>query len=433
MIFSLRARLIAVSLLTIAAALGIAGFSIADILRASATATFTARLDVTLTSISAALSRDETTGALTLDASPGDPRFDRPLSGWYWQVTGDDGRVALASASLWNAALNETGPGPDGGDLVRVRSTFTPPGAGGAVTVVVAAPATALADEVVAQTRPALYAVSLLGLALALAAIVLVTVGLRPLGGLREAVAGVRAGKARKLPAIRIAEIAPLVDDLNALLAHSAASEERARRNAGDLAHGLKTPLAVIVNAARDEGRDPDGVIADAAARIERQLRHHLQRARIAGAAGVPGARCAVGPVLDDLVFMMHRVYAGRALDLAADAQDNLVFAGARQDLEEMAGNLLDNACKWAHKNVRVIVAIDGGQLRLTVQDDGPGMPPESRALALTRGGRLDESKPGHGFGLAIVAETAALYGGRLELDDAAPGLRATLILPAGN
>jgi signal transduction histidine kinase len=433
MIFSLRARLIAVSLLTIAAALGVAGFSIADILRSAATATFTARLDGTLTAISAALSRDETTGALTLDAPPADPRFDRPLSGWYWQVTGDDGRVALAAASLWNANLNEVGPGPDGGDLVRVRSTFTPPGAGGAVTVIVAAPATALADEVAAQTRPALYAVALLGLALALAAIVLVTVGLRPLGGLREAVASVRASKTKKLPAIRIAEIVPLVDDLNALLAHSAASEERARRNAGDLAHGLKTPLAVIVNAARDAGRDPDGVIANAAARIERQLRHHLQRARIAGAAGVPGARSAVGPVLDDLVFMMRRVYVERVLDIAVDARDNLIFAGARQDLEEMAGNLLDNACKWARKSVRVAAVSTGGELRLTVQDDGPGMPPESRALALTRGGRLDESKPGHGFGLAIVAETAALYGGRLDLDDAAPGLRATLILPAGN
>ncbi len=341
--------------------------------------------------------------------------------------------MALASVSLWNASLGETGPGPDGGELVRVSRAFTPPGAGGAVTVIVAAPAEALADEVAAQTRPALLAVALLGLALALAAIVLVSVGLRPLGGLREAVADIRAGKTRKLPAIRIAEIAPLVDDLNALLAHSAASEERARRNAGDLAHGLKTPLAVIVNAAQQDGRDPDGVIAGAADRIERQLRHHLQRARIAGAAGVPGARCAVGPVLDDLVFMMRRVYAERALDIAIDMADAPIFAGARQDLEEMAGNLLDNACKWARRQVRVAVATTGGELRLTVQDDGPGMPPESRALALTRGGRLDESKPGHGFGLAIVVETAALYGGRLELDDAAPGLRATLILPAGN
>jgi signal transduction histidine kinase len=429
MMRSLRARLFAAACVSTIAALAIAAIAIGGVLREAVTRGFMARLEGSLLAIAAGLERDETSGALSLETEPPDPRFGVPLSGWYWQVAETDGTVRFASPSLWNATLGEAA-GPRGEALLRERRQLSVPGGGGAVEITVAAPLAELEEEVSTARRPVLLSVALLGVALLLAAWVQLSFGLRPLMALRQDIAAIRAGRISALPAARFTEAAPLVEDLNALLAHDAAMVERARRNAGDLAHGLKTPLAAILNAAEEPGRDPDGVIAAAARRMEAQLRHHLQRARIAGAVGVPGACTPVAPVLEDLAFMLRRAHARPSLEitLTTDAPD---FAGARQDLEEMAGNLMDNACKWARGRVHVEARAAPGGLLVAVADDGPGMPAADRAAALMRGGRLDESQPGQGFGLAIVAETAALYGGRLELADAAPGLLAKLYLPA--
>jgi signal transduction histidine kinase len=428
MIRSLRARLLLLAAATILVALAAAWFAIARVVEGAVARGFEARLEASLGTLAATLDREEETGALRLSALPPDPRFEQALSGWYWQVADAEGTVRLGSASLWNDAIEERTAG--GGFVIRQRR-LTIPGGGEPVTLTLAAPEAALADELAAVRRPVLVVVLVLGLALTAASIVQLTIGLRPLAALRRDIAAIRAGRAARLPAPRFAEVAALTEDANALLAQNEAMVERGRRLAGDLAHGLKTPLAALRNLAAEPGRDPDGEIAGAVARMEALLQRHLQRARVAGGAGLPGLRCPVGPVLEDLLFLMRRAHAARELDLRAEAAAAPDFAGRREDLEEMAGNLLDNACKWAMTRVVVTAWAEAGRLLIRVCDDGPGLPEADRLAAVQHGVRLDETKPGQGFGLAIVAETAALCGGRLHLRNGGPGLIAELELPA--
>jgi signal transduction histidine kinase len=429
---SLRARLFLASVAAIATALVAAGIAISLIVGATVTRAFDERLEAALATVAAGLSREEESGALRIEDLPLDPRFEQPLSGWYWQVDEAGAQARFGSGSLWNATLGE-GPGPAGEALRLRRRGLTVPGGGEPVTVLVAAPAEALEEELAAVRRPVVLVILLLGLALGLVVWVQIGFGLRPLRALRTDVAAMREGRLARLPEARFAEAVTLTAELNALLDHQAAAAERAVRHAGDLAHQLKTPLAAIVNAAAEPGRDPDGVIAAAAERMQAHLRFHLQRARIQGGAGLPGLRCQVGPVLEDLVFLMQRAHAARGLDIALEAAAAPDFAGHREDLELMAGNLLDNACKWARSRVAVTAGDAAGRLWLEVTDDGPGMAEEQRLAVLVHGVRLDERVPGQGFGLAIVTETAGLYGGRLTLADNAPGLSARLELPAAH
>ncbi|MCX7644896.1 MAG: ATP-binding protein [Rhodobacteraceae bacterium] len=429
MIRSLRARLFLASVAAIAAGLLAAGLAIAGILGATVARAFDARLEAALATIAAGLSREEEGGALRLEELPLDPRFEQPLSGWYWQVDEPGAAARLVSGSLWNATLaGERGPA---GEALRLhRRGLTVPGGGTAVTVLVAAPAAALDEELGAVRRPVMLVILLLGLVLGLVVWVQIGFGLAPLRALRRDVVQMRAGRIARLPEARFAEVATLTAELNALLDNRAAMAERAVRQAGDLAHQLKTPLAAIVNAAAEPGRDPEGVIGAAAERMSAHLRFHLQRARILGGAGLPGLRCPVGPVLEDLVFLMQRAHAARGIEIALDADGAPDFAGHREDLELMAGNLLDNACKWARSWVAVRARETEGRLVLEVVDDGPGLPEAQRGAALVHGLRLDERVPGQGFGLAIVNETAGIYGGSLTLADNAPGLLAVLCLP---
>lgn len=429
MIRSLRARLFAASATAIATGLLAAGLVLSTIVGATVTRAFDERLDAALAAVAASLWRDEEAGTLRLEEPALDPRFEQPLSGWYWQVDEPGAPARLVSGSLWNAMLGEA-VGPAGEPLRLRHRRLTVPGGGEAVTVLVAAPASALEEELNAVHRQVGLVILLLGLALALVVWVQIGFGLRPLRALRADVAAVRAGRIARLPEARFAEVATLTAELNALLDYQASAAERMMRHAGDLAHQLKTPLAAIANAAAEPGRDPDGVIAAAVGRMEAHLRFHLQRARILGGAGLPGLRCPVRPVLEDLVFLMRRAYAARALDIALEADGAPDFAGHREDLELMAGNLLDNACKWARRRVVVAAREYGERLRIEVADDGPGMPEKRRAVALQHGVRFDERVPGQGFGLAIASETAALYGGRLSLIDNRPGLLASVELP---
>jgi signal transduction histidine kinase len=428
MIRSLRARLLLLAAATILVALAAAWLAIARVVEGAVARGFEARLAANLDILAATLEREEETGALRLSALPPDPRFEQPLSGWSWEVREADGRALFASASLWNTTIAEQAAA--GGVVLRERRALVP-GGGEPVALILAAPEAELAGEIAAVRRPVLRVVGLLGLALIAAAAVQLAIGLRPLAALGRDVAAIRAGRAERLPLPRFAEVAALTEDVNALLAQNAAMVERARRLAGDLAHGLKTPLAAIRNIAAEPGRDPEGEIASAVARMEALLRRHLQRARVAGAAGLPGLRCAVAPVLEDLLFLMRRAHAARALALQVETQGAPDFAGRREDLEEMVGNLLDNACKWAAARVVVTARGEAGRLLLRIADDGPGMKEADRAAALRHGVRLDETKPGQGFGLAIVAETAAICGGSLSLADGGPGLVAELDLPA--
>jgi signal transduction histidine kinase len=275
----------------------------------------------------------------------------------------------------------------------------------------------------------------LLGLLLLTAGIVGMRQGLTPFRRLRERLAAVRAGADRRVEGAYPSEVQPLIDDLNALLEDREKAVKRALATAGDLAHGLKTPLALLRQAADDAaagGRlDLAESIGQQVARMSRQTNYHLARAR-AAASGAAGARCQAAACAEALVRTLLKLYAGRTLEIVSTIGPDLYPRVQREDLDEMLGNLLDNGCKWARS--RIVLAADrkDGMLVLTVDDDGPGLATDLRSVVLERGVRIDEASPGSGLGLAIVRDLAELYGGSICLEESPlGGLRARLSLPA--
>lgn len=262
--------------------------------------------------------------------------------------------------------------------------------------------------------------------------------GLSPINRLRERLADVHAGRLPRVEGRYPAEVQPLVDDLNTLLDDRERRVARAAARAGDLAHGLKTPLAVL---AQEGERAAAGGHAELAAalgqqvdRMRRQIDRHLALARSAAAGAGPAVRTPVTDSTTPLVRTMQQLYAGRALRIDAHVAAEHACRAPREDLDELLGNLLDNACKWARARVVLSSAVEGRDLLLTIDDDGPGIDASKRAAVMQRGARADESAPGSGLGLAIVADLAAQYGGTIVLE-ASPigGLRAALRLPAAN
>jgi signal transduction histidine kinase len=278
---------------------------------------------------------------------------------------------------------------------------------------------------------------AVLGFGILVALLIQVRFGLRPLEGVRRSLSQIRSGKATKLEGTFPTEIAPLADEINSLLEGNREVLERARTHVGNLAHALKTPLSVLTNEARTHPGEFGDQVGRAAVHMREQIDHHLARARMAASANVFGAHTPVAHAVSRLGRALERIYADNGIAIVIDCPETLGFRGEAQDLEEMAGNLLDNACKWARSRV-VLRATPLSEprrgrtaFRITVEDDGPGVPEESRKAALKRGGRLDETKPGSGLGLSIVTEIAELYGGELTLvDSALGGLKAELVLP---
>jgi signal transduction histidine kinase len=258
--------------------------------------------------------------------------------------------------------------------------------------------------------------------------------GLRPLGRVRDALAKVREGTAQRLGGRFPTEIEPLANETNALIENNRRIVERSRTQVGNLAHSLKTPLAVMLNEARALGGDRGRIIADQASAMQRQLEYYLQRARIAAQRDSVVYRTPVTPLLQRLVRVMTKLNDRITVSFDPPATD-FIFAGEREDLEEIVGNLLENAMKWADSRVAVSLAAAApeGEHRMfsiAVEDDGPGIPDEKAREALRRGKRLDETKPGTGLGLAIVADLANEYGGRIELGRASlGGLKAVVVL----
>jgi signal transduction histidine kinase len=257
-------------------------------------------------------------------------------------------------------------------------------------------------------------------------------IGLHPLRRLRAAVGAVRAGTATRIPGDQPSELQPLARELNALLDENAAALANARGHVANLAHGLKTPLATLALGLRDPARDPDGALGREVERIDRAIRHHLGRAR----AGTPGAaarhRALLAPALDGLVAALGRIHADRGIAVERSLAPGLALAIDPQDLDELLGNLLDNGWRWAARRIAIDARADpDGRARITIADDGPGIPEDARTEALLPGRRLDERGEGHGFGLSIVRELAELYGGGLALDSSAlGGLAAIVTLP---
>ncbi|TCS63636.1 sensor histidine kinase [Varunaivibrio sulfuroxidans] len=382
-------------------------------------------------------------GRLKMRRHPADPEYNRPLSGWYWEVV-SNGRILDRSRSLWDQVLPEMTP-PSRGQRIGVTiaglrdkhvrlvaETFSLPGAPHEVTIYVTGP-TKVIDKAIGEFTEALVtALLLLGFGLIVAVFLQVRYGLRPLNLMRQKLAAVHCGAADRLQGRFPMEVQPLVDDLNGLLAHNAKVIERARTQAGNLAHALKTPLAVLANEADHLPEEPRHAIWLQTSLMSDLIDRHLTRARAAGSRGVAGARADIEGLAQGLARTLKRIYERRDIDVAVEEMGGLSFQGESQDLEEMLGNLMDNACKWAEHLVVVSARKDGDLLVISVDDDGPGIPAEYRARALDRGHRLDESKPGSGLGLSIVLDMAELYGGRLELErSSAGGLSARLHLPA--
>jgi len=388
-----------------------------------------------------ALAESDANGQLHWRDTLADERYRRVFSGDYWQVLDAQGRPLGQSRSLWDDALAaptalQPGPaqafdasGPLKQSLRVLAQQVTLPRAAAPVIVMVATDRSPLDAQVASFRQRTALALAVL---IALWFGVLVTqvhYGLRPLAELGRIAGQVRNGENVRFPQQGLVkEVAPLAGQLNALLDHHQRMVLRARRSAEDLAHALKTPLTVLTTEAEGDGSHWRQTLRSESARMQASIDRYLA----AGLGADSQQRTPLAPVVSALCGLMQRVHAARELRFTCDNNDASVFAGAREDLEEMLGNLLDNAGKWAAQAVRVEVAALEGQLRITVRDDGPGLPAEQLERVLERGVRLDERASGSGLGLAIVADIAESYGGTLVLANGAPGLRATVTLPAG-
>lgn len=275
-------------------------------------------------------------------------------------------------------------------------------------------------------------ALVLMGAGILAAVFIQVRVGLQPLFRLRGEVADVRKGKIERIVGDYPSELEPLATELNALVAHNQDVVERQRTHVGNLAHALKTPISVMLTEAQQQPGQLSEVVSRQAEAMRGHVEHHLRRARAAARSQTHGERTLVEPVIDELAVTLERIFLDKGVEIDWRCPDDLCFRGERQDLQEMAGNIMENAGIWSKGRVRVAaVALSPERLVITVEDDGPGLPADRRDEVLKRGARLDESAPGSGLGLAIVDELARAYGGALVLGDSSMGgLKVELALP---
>lgn len=452
---SLAARLVFVAAVWSTIALAIAGVFLVSLYERASERAFDAQLEVHIKALiaemlatNADVSADQATATLTAPTYRGDPRFSLPLSGWYWTVRrADSPSILYASESLVGDPLNTPPIGQDDanagfivgptGDEIRVlQQRITVEDA--AYVIAVGAATAGFWADIFEFARLVAITLCIVGLGLILAIFLQVKFGLRPLARLRASLSAVRQGEAERIDEALPREIAPLAVELNALIVSNKEIVERARTHVGNLAHGLKTPLSVISNEARASGGPLADKVSEQASIMSTQIQHHLERARMAAQRRVIGVSCETEPVLARLIRAMGKIYQDKGVDFGFAQSGQIRFRGESQDLEEMSGNLIDNACKWASSKVRVEVAplndpaTNRDMFTITVEDDGPGLTPEQRAEAIKRGRRLDETVPGTGLGLSIVADLAALYGGTFDLESSSlGGLKARLVLPA--
>ncbi len=439
--------------------LPLAGFMIDWVHRQDIYKSFDARLSQLLT-LNIAFATDHNAPEPKVPRNVGEPLFELAHSGWYWQITplGPSPGKRLVSASLTSDQLvlpsSESGK-PDinniiwkdtkgpAGEPLRIAETLYNGGddenprfysflVGGNLE---------FAETRIAEFRvPLAFSLALAGLGLVLSTFLQVRYGLRPLHAIERRLAAIRSGEAQRLEGVLPAEIEPLQTELNALMASNHNIIERARTQVGNLAHALKTPLAVITNEVAGDASPSARKVGEQAEVMRDQVQHYLDRARMAAHAGAIGRVTDVKPVAQSITRALERIYQERQLDIVVDCPADSRFQGEKQDLEEMLGNLADNACKWAKSAVRLEVRThngatgngEGRRLMIAVDDDGPGLTAEQRAQGIKRGRRLDESKPGSGLGHSIVADLAQTYRGSFTLEASElGGLSARLELPS--
>jgi signal transduction histidine kinase len=429
----------------------VAGFGLSALFRHAAIVRFDRGLSQTIDTLLAGASVDET-GQINPPPFT-DPRTLRAYSGDYWEmatVNGDHLLAELRSRSLWDRALAPPAPimakaaaAPGQvvfydsiGPLDRPLRVAVMQGRLPDLTVPVlfmAAEDRAPVDEAVRAFAEAIaISLALLGAGLILAVFIQVRFGLSPLFALRREVAAIRTGERERIVGAYPSELDPLAAELNALMSHTQEVVERQRTHVGNLAHALKTPLSVILSEARLHPGPLADVVIRQAETMNGQVDHHLRRARAAAHAQGQGERTAVAPVIEELARTLEKIFQATISEIDWRCAETLAFLGERQDLLEIAGNLMENACKWGRSHVRVTAAPAAGRrFALTVEDDGPGLDPAKGGEVLRRGTRLDERTPGSGLGLSIVDELVRAYGGAIDFS-ASPlgGLRLVVTLP---
>ncbi len=442
---SLRRRLLAGTLAWVALTLAVAGWGLTALFRDHITQQWQAQLVMQLDQLSGAL--DWGQGGLQVGAMS-EARFAQPLSGWYWQVDrlGDAPQRAIArSRSLWDQTLTLPPAAGSGDQLLHLRDAQgqpllavsrtleLPDEDAPALRLVVAGDEKSIAEPIARFRRLLLFALAVLAAGLLLAVWLQLRLGLQPLQRLREQLAGVRAGSIDQLQGRFPQELAPLAEEFNHVLRENAEMVQRARAQAGNLAHAVNTPLTILTNAAGQDDTPLAALVREQVQLARRQVDWHLARARAHAAVRATGLATPVLRPLQALAHTMGRLHAQRgvAFEIDAGAEDGR-FRGEAQDLYEMLGNLVDNAGKWARARVVLDVRQVGGELHFTVDDDGPGIPEAERERMFERGVQLTDTRSGSGLGLDIVRSLAQTYGGRIEaLASPLGGLRMLLVLPA--
>ena len=444
---SLSRRMIGVAALWIAALLLIGGFALDRVLSRSIVDSFDNQLTFVLNSMiaSAEIGPD---GEVRFNRPPADQRFVEPYSGLYFQISGT-GAETFASRSLWDRRLRVSDTHADVKPHLYDSDEFSThdhpeplriaerdailPGSPVRWRFQVAQSRETIDDQIRRLRSTLIWSFSALGVGLLLLAALQTFYGLWPLRRVREEVAAIRSGEKTRISNGFPAEIRPLTEEINQLLAHSEAQAEEARRHAGNLAHALKTPLTVITNAATADSPDLDATVIRESGVMRRQIDHHLARARAIGRRAAAQSRSTVWESLQAVQRAVDRLHEGVTVDIAGDHQAQVRVE--RQDLDEMLGNLVENAAKYGGGRVFVTVERKGASVDILIEDDGPGIPEERLGELFTRGARLDTTgKPGTGLGLAIVRDVAEIYGGSIRLEESEDlgGLLARLSLPAG-
>jgi signal transduction histidine kinase len=448
---SLTFRVIAFSTIWAIVALIVVSTIISALYRQTSERGFSSLLSAHLFNLISSVSVSDD-GFLTGNVNLGDLQFSIPGSGWYWSVepVSDEVKGQLNSLSMTQAipspsATNEPfnadfqrnyrTKGVEGEEVEVLESEIVLDTQNRIARFRVMGNRSELEREIEAFDRRLYSYLAIFGIGMVAINAFVILWGLRPLNLVREALAHVREGTAKRLDGKFPAEIEPLASETNALIENNKRIVERARTQVGNLAHSLKTPLAVLQNEGRAIGGTKGELIVNQASAMREQLDYYLQRARIAAQRDSVVYRTPVGPILRRMARVMEKLNPNVQISLSLPAEE-VIFAGEREDLEEIVGNILENAMKWGQSAVSISIGQpapgDGaaGNFQLTIEDDGPGIPGDKRQEVLKRGKRLDETKPGSGLGLAIVSDLVGEYQGRLALQQSQlGGLKAVVEL----
>jgi signal transduction histidine kinase len=437
---SISRRMILIAAAWISALLLGGGYALDRVLVNAVTSNADEQLEYVLKSLLVSAEIDPV-GEVRFNREPADQNFLEPYSGLYWQVSAP-GRETFPSRSLWDRELAYGRPHNDrtvhrydsaqfADEKLRiVERDVTLPGSKVRWRFQVASRRDALDAQIAILRRTLVRSFVLLGLGLVILAALQTFYGLLPLRRLRLEIAKMRAGRSNRITGAMPLELLPMVEELNALVAHNETQAEEARRHAGNLAHALKTPLTVIMNAATAQSDDLADTVIREARTMRRQVDHHLARARAVGRRGSAHSRAGVWPSVESVERAVQRLYPHVRIDMSGPK--DLVAHIERQDLDEIMGNLVENAAKYGGGSVFVTVGAQAGFVEILVEDDGMGIPEADRIRIFDRGVRLDTGKPGTGLGLAIVRDVAEIYDGTVTLEESEDlgGLLVRLRLP---